>query len=401
MKHTLLFVALSLALSVSLWAAPDSLHSGHGKHSPAHAHTPSPAPEKLADGVLALDVYADSGKIYVLTAEMAGDGPPRLLLSSSSDQGRSWTTSRRVDLGPSPLHSPRHGNDPQIAVDGERIVVAWTTEGTDDWGSGPIAIAYSADGGQSWKVGGNPADDGRTTGHAFHDLAVDSNGDFHIVWLDNRDGKQGLYHASSADGGASWSKNRTLKAGSCECCQNALATDTKGNVAVLFRDHDPRDMKVISCRQGQWSDLITVGDFGWRLEACPHAGGGIAFTDAGIHSLVWTGAERHRGIHHVRPGSEPTALGGPDAAQPDLAATADGVLLATWQLATPEGMVIQASQSKDEGKTWSDPVTLSNGVLTATHPQVVASEGGFLVVWTELPDNAPNQWRSKWVAVEK
>ena len=79
--------------------------------------------------------------------------------------------------------------DAQLAAapDGQHLVAAWTTAGTQDrFGRGPIATAVSADGGATWAPGPNPADDGLSTGHAFLDLACDAKGSFHLVWLDGR-----------------------------------------------------------------------------------------------------------------------------------------------------------------------------------------------------------------------
>ena len=36
---------------------------------------------------------------------------------------------------------------------GDRVIAAWTQGGTVKWGSGPIVVAASADGGKTWKNG--------------------------------------------------------------------------------------------------------------------------------------------------------------------------------------------------------------------------------------------------------
>ena len=96
------------------------------------------------------------------------------------------------------------------------------TAGTDKWGSGPMATALSNDGGATWRPGPKPADDGSTTGHGFIDIVADDVGILHLTWLDSRDGKQGLRYARSEDAGKTWAVNITAKAGTCECCSNAI-----------------------------------------------------------------------------------------------------------------------------------------------------------------------------------
>ncbi len=376
MTRTLLLAAFVLNASAALEAKP---------------------PAEAVAGVSAIDVFADGSRMHLLLAESTGDEDARLFHRSSVDGGVTWSESRRVDATMPPPFSPHRGFDPQIAAAGDQLVAAWTTAGTDRWGSGPIATARSEDGGVTWHPGPNPADDRLTSGHGFLDLAVDTEGAFHLVWLDSRDGRQGLRHARSTDGGASWNANRTLQAGTCECCRNTLATGPDGTVAVLFRDHDPRDMKVISTENGEWREPLVAGDFGWKFDGCPHAGGGLAVTPAAIHTLVWSGSEIHAGVHYARPGGTARRLGGPTAIHPDLAATGEGVLLAVWQEQSEEGVVLRYTLSDDEGAGWSDPRTLSDADPTATHPRVVAGEAGFLILWTEAPEEAPARWRSAWV----
>lgn len=360
-------------------------------------------PAEAVAGVSAIDVFADGSRIHLLVAETTGDEDARLFHRTSADGGTTWSESRRVDAGLAPPFSPHRGFDPQIAAAGDQLVAAWTTAGTDRWGSGPVATARSEDGGVTWNPGPNPADDGLTTGHGFLDLAVDAEGAFHLVWLDSRDGRQGLRHARSTDGGANWSGNRTLKAGTCECCRNTLATGPDGTVAVLFRDHDPRDMKVLVTREGKWRETpLVAGDFGWKFDGCPHAGGGLAATPSGLHALVWTGSEAHVGVHYVRPGGgTDRRLGGPSATHPDLAAATDGALLAVWQERNEEGVVLRHTLSADEGATWSDPRAVVGADPTATHPRVVAGRDGFLIVWTERPEGAPARWSSAWIPASR
>src|SRR5690606_6681817 len=128
----------------------------------------------------------------------------------------------------------------------------------------------------------------------------------HLVWLDNRDGAQGLRYARSADGGRSWSANLTLDARTCECCWNAIAAGPDGSLAVLYRDKDPRDMAVVHSTDGgrTWSRPSAVGTFGWGIEGCPHVGGSVVLTrgergPVGL-AVVWNGDEGNAGAFLAR-----------------------------------------------------------------------------------------------------
>jgi hypothetical protein len=396
----------------------------------------------------------------------AGDASYALFHARSPDGGRSFGPATRIGddwatTPPSPggqggagdagvsVHAPHRGTDPQIAAAGNRVIAVWTSPGTSKWGTGPLAVAISNDGGRTWSRGGNPADDNSTDGHGFIDVAADPAGGFHAVWLDGRDGDTGLRVASSDDG-IEWRANASVDAVTCQCCWNDLAMLGPGRLAVLYRDRDPRDMAVAVSEDGarSWQRRGTAGAFGWKVEGCPHVGGGLAVlagapragsagagaafdrastsgsagdaaavgratangratasvraTGSGpatataetLHALVWTGAPDHVGLYDVasrdggRTWEEPRQLGGRGARHGDLAVAA-GELVAAWD----EGAAIYASRSTD-GSTWGEPRRLTSASVRASHPLVIATASGALVLWTESTgeDGAPARW---------
>lgn len=378
------------------------LAAGNGGGSEKHHQTSS------AGGVLSLDAVSSGDTCHTLTAEIfpeMGEAPV-LLHRSSTDGGKAWSEAHRVCHGSPPPFSPRRGMDPQIAVWGNTVVAAWTTSGTDRWGSGPIATAFSQDGGVTWMTGPNPADDGLTTGHGFIDLAADPEGRFHLVWLDSRDGSQGLRHTRSLDGGRTWETNRTIKSETCECCSNAIVSGDDGTLAVLFRDRKPRDMMVSLSRDSgeTWSEPRVAGAFGWEFEGCPHVGGGLALTSDSVDAFVWTGVAETPGVFHVTADGpeneftqEPLQMGGTRASHPALAGADDTGLLAAWD---EEGTIRYALRSPEDGN-WTDPETIPSGSMEAraSHPVITVLTGGFLICWTEYESGKDSVLRSRFVPV--
>src|SRR5829696_1619631 len=183
---------------------------------PKPAHTD----HKSEHGAVSLDVSADGDRVHLLLGTRDAGRAPELTYLTSRDGGETWSDAVPVGAN-QPAPEPAHrGMDAQIAAAGDRLVVVWTTEGKEDrFGRGPMASAYSADGGKTWSVGANPADDGTAIGHAFIDVAADDQGVFHLVWLDGRDAPvspaaivnsattrpasagKGLRYARSTDGG--------------------------------------------------------------------------------------------------------------------------------------------------------------------------------------------------------
>jgi hypothetical protein len=358
----------------------------------------------------AIDAWAQGDVVDVLWAAPQPAGYD-LFHARSRDGGRTFGAATRIGADWVTVHAPHRGTDPQIAAAGDRLVAVWTSPGTSKWGTGPLAVAVSADGGRTWSRGGNPADDNSTDGHGFIDVAADPAGGFHAVWLDGRDGDSGLRVASSADG-VEWRANANVDAVTCQCCWNDLAVLGAGRLAVLYRDRDPRDMAVAVSEDGarSWERRGTAGEFGWKVDGCPHVGGGLAMladrraaassaaakVEETLHAVVWTGAPDRAGLYDIastdggRNWGEPRALGGRGARHGDLAVAA-GQLVAAWD----EGAAIYAARSAD-GAIWSAPRRLTTADARASHPLVMATGDGALVLWTEsLGDKADStRWMS-------
>jgi hypothetical protein len=372
-------------------------------------------------GVVSLDVCAEGPVVHLLLGRRLPGAPPRLEYLRSNDSGATWSVP--VSVGESqPSPEPAHrGADAQIAASGNRVVAVWTTGSTEDrFGRGPMACAYSADGGKTWTPGGNPADDGTATGHAFIDIAADSDGTFHIVWLDTRNDTKsgattrpsgkGLRYARSIDGGASWSENVTLDPQTCECCWNTIKTAPGGKVDVLYRSYSPRDMAIVrSLDAGRtWTAPVRVGQFGWNINGCPHVGGGLAVDPTGkdnsVYAVVWTAKDdlNHGAYVLSSPDggatwNEPAHLGDSTSWHSDIARH-DRELIAAWDAFRDEKMATFFARSADGAKTWSSPVQLSAPAASATHPRAISTPAGFRIFWTEQSPGKPSEWRERDVA---
>jgi hypothetical protein len=363
--------------------------SAHEVKPGAAAHHAQPKPQ----GVISLDIYRDGVLLHLLTLESDAKRDTRqLYYRQSGDRGKTWTNPMPVNRDAAAIYPMTRGNDAQIAASGQRVLAAWTVKGGGWEGSGPLATALSVDGGKTWRASGNPADDGTRSGHAYIELSA-AKGSFDAVWLDGRDGAQGLRHARSRDG-LHWEKNSTVQNKTCECCWQALARRDDA-LLVLFRGKDPRDMRLSALPNStaNWVSRGTVGRFNWDFKGCPHTGGNLAAAQGGksLHAVVWTGANALQGLHHmVSRGSgmawsnKTTRLGSQDARRADIATADDGKLLAAaWDQLEGSRRVIYVAHSVDEGETWSVPQRLSAVDADAVYPRVVVAGRGFLVLWTE------------------
>jgi len=352
-------------------------------------------------GTTALDVYANGDRIELLVAEDQAAGQI-LVHRHSTDGGVSWSAPVSIEPSRGKLVNPGRNTDPQIVATGQRLIAVWTAPGTvSKWGGGNLATAVSADGGRTWRSGPTPNDDRSGDEHAFIDAVADSKGVSHLVWLDARDGKQGLRFSSSRDGGASWAANQSLDAETCECCWNTLATGWDDALLVLYRDI-PRDMALARSDNGgaAWRRSGTVGDFQWAIQGCPDVGGALTrgSTKDEVFALVFTGREDKRGLYTLlstdngRTFAAPLRVGPDRAWHADLAFSA-GVLYAAWDVNAPNGGISWA-WSDDRGRSWRDGGVVSTDGRRATHPKLAVSRGRVVALWTERLPSGGLAWQS-------
>ncbi|MEO1895090.1 MAG: sialidase family protein [Methylococcales bacterium] len=375
-----------------------------------HAHAEAPKAKKHTlhkqeNGVLSLDVFKENNNIHILTGINDQDFST-LQYQRSNDQGQSWTTP--VNIAPQgTVFNFHRGNDSQVAAWGDNVVVAWMNRGyTNRHGSGPMSVAYSHDQGKTWGLGEMAASRWKNGAHAFMALAANDKG-MHFVWLDSRNGKQGLQYAHSTNGGETWKPETTLDAKTCYCCWNTLASDSHNNLYALYRDKEPSDMALIKVEpeNGTPKRVARVGEFDWDFQGCPHVGGALAVHEQGnqvqLHAMVGTMKPEKAGLYYLSSAdggshwSPEKRMGQGMAVHSDIAVNDSGELLASWDVAGPMGMSIITRKSLDQGQTWLNETALSAPDVDATHPKVVAVNEGFLVFWTEKQEGGSKQLQIK------
>lgn len=349
--------------------------------------------------VTSFDVTVDHNIIHTLIAGKVGEKNNRVVIRylSSDDGGEHWGSAVDVATNTQPLAV--RGNDVQIAVAGDNLLAIWQVKGELP-SMGAMVSYYSHDAGKTWQQGTNPAVD--NNGDQAHiDVIADKKGIFHTVWLADpeENGYQSLRYARSLDGGEHWQASQKLDDSTCSCCWNTLALSPSGEINILYRDMKPRDMALMqSANNGEtWQRTSTVGLFNWQFEGCPHIGGGLAISDDNtLYSTVWTGVEGKAGLYTLHSGDNgktwtaPQSLGGL-ASHSDIAVNNQQVM-AIWDEREPDGASIFSAQSQNGGVTWSAPKRLTTKGIMATHPRLMATQSGFLAMWTEKHPKQPNKW---------
>jgi hypothetical protein len=101
--------------------------------------------------------------------------------------------------------------------------------------------------------------------------------------------------STSADGGATWSKNllvyKSPDGSVCECCHPSVSIDSRGRIYVQWRNSlgGARDIYVASSTDGgkTFGKASKVGSGTWPLDACPMDGGAIATAPGGKLVSAW------------------------------------------------------------------------------------------------------------------
>lgn len=385
--------AMGLAIAVILTACSASAIK-QSKDTPLTISPVKPVDAQALGGgaLLSYDVYVDGEVLHALFA-LATETPkqPYMAYVRSADGGRTWSKPSEIGQLAAANIEFALGNDIQIAAAGETLLAIWQVTGEIP-GMGPLQSVYSTDGGAHWQQGSNPT--GSETDQSHADLIADSQGRFHLVWLDDRDenGYQGIRYARSSHAGQDWELAQTIDDSSCSCCWNRLLAGEDGQVNVLYRDMEVRDMALArSADAGQsWQRVSTVGEFGWKFDGCPHNGGALAWAGDTLHALAWTGAETKAGLYHLvseddgQNWSKPQAMRGEGLAfHSDLAAIGEQHLVAIWDARGADGSAVLISESFDNGRHWQAARRISSPGRSAQFPRLVATPETLLAMWVE------------------
>lgn len=201
------------------WSAPVTVNDpgrfgAFGAHN-FHALTAGP------DGtLLATWLHAPMGKSGVA-------------LSRSTDQGRTWEPMRMI-FADSTCPCCRTA----VAMDGSgSIWVAWRR--IFDGNVRDVVVMRSRDGGVTWDAPVRPhADEWVYPGcpHAGPSLALGAEGVLHLAWWTGKEGAAGVYHARSADGGATWVTTPLATGARSTPAHVQLVTAPGGAVVVAWDD---------------------------------------------------------------------------------------------------------------------------------------------------------------------
>ena len=159
----------------------------------------------------------DKGTVYVLwhtaTANITPAPPVGYFLTTSTDRGKTWTTTMAGPVDRRNGFGARLAWSPEGGPKGTLHWVAMGTENPDVASYNTIHYRQSTDGGATWteRKGLADIDPKELKGQYIPNLAIAPNGRVDVAWWDTRDDpgtrSNDVYYTYSDDNGKTWAKN--------------------------------------------------------------------------------------------------------------------------------------------------------------------------------------------------
>lgn len=350
------------------------------------------------------------GTIYVIWADYRGGIDPQVFLSKSTDGGETFGPGRQITNATALQAGMQRG--PQLVVD-RMGVLHMTCQVRNDQQKISVRYMRSTDGGATFSTPLAIAADSGKYNQDFPSVAVDSSGNPFAAWIDSRESEMGtaehpaLYVARSTDGGRSFNApvnaSTTLGkfAGTCECCNTALAVSPEGNVFATFRSNIDNNRDIFIARSldgGTTFTTIKAASESWQINACPMTGSSVALDGAGTLHIVWRDSRPSSGgkdyVYYT------TLLSGASTCAPDrklsrttsksnypsVAVAPDGGVICAFQDNRNDAADIFFVTSTDGGATFSRDAKLTHetGTTRQEFPAVaVGTDGTPFVVWQD------------------
>lgn len=299
-----------------------------------------------------------------------------------------------------------------IVADGQLVLstteVTWTQTAAEDFLAGTLngTQVVSSDGsGVELAVAGfsepAPANDVPRLGQKSPSLALDSEGNVHVVWHDVAASfYYGLFYARSESQGATWSTPITLPHASDTAWQYpaSLAVESPSALHVAWRETRNAALSEAILYSHSvdggvtWTPPITLDNYGSGGQKTPD----IAVDDSGRVHVVWT--RDLIGAFYANSANWATTTQISDASEvrfsnrPRLK-TSGGTVYAVWADDRTGDMEIYLDRSTDGGTTWgADALVNASGVSTRqdTPDLLVLSDGSLLAGWRDGGDRAAN-----------
>ncbi len=209
--------------------------------------------------------------------------------------------------------------------------------------SQPIDVVFSTsrDGGKTWSDPRSIHRDQSESSHDFVSVTPTGADELAVVWLDGRDMKKQMLMTATIRTDGAVSDEKMLDPDVCSCCPTTLV-NTPDGLLVAYRDHEAgeiRDISLLHFTAGQWSAPRNLHRDGWKINGCPS-------------NSVTLDVDGKR-------------------------------VAAAWFTAANDNPSVKAAFSADGGKTFGQPLIVSQGKAIGRTAITLLADGAAAVVWVE------------------
>lgn len=297
----------------------------------------------------------------------------------SENMGKTFSPAQQVMI-PAEKISARNENRPKIAFDKfSGVYLSWATPREKKY-TADVRFSYSSDLGKTFSMPITVNTDNLLVGHSFNEMIVSDDGDISIVWLDGRFSSQLKKQAKSSKGSALFLakaniiknssgignkslsnkifSNQQLANETCVCCRLAMDTNTQGDLAIFWRHiygDNIREFALLTLPKEKSENIATPYQISydhWKINGCPHQGGGISIDEKNRYHLVWFNqGDNGKGIFYA--------------------------------------------SSENQGKTLSKAMLIGKQSAQASHPHISQQSNNVDIVWTEFNGTEHQLWHQR------
>ena len=334
---------------------------------------------------------SDGMRAVAVWAQSQGSSKYQVWSANTSDAGSTWTASTALSADNINAESPALA----ISENGLRATVIWYLNGQ------AVRSASTADGGASWS---KTTVAGPTSTSRNPDLAASADGNRVLAVWGELQTEDVLRYAVSTNGGAAWGTPQNLSDPGFSADNPVVAMSADGlDIAAAYVENDGANSRVLvrtSADGGAtWNPPDTLSDPGQNAGQ-PQ----VALSADGSHiAIAWIRSDGTNQRAQVTVSSNsgttwssPETLSevGLDASTPTIDGSADGqALTLAWQISASPGYRIQSRSSTNAGGAWSPPTTHSELGSAGNDPDVVVSADGTsaAITWQRLIDFTPSR----------
>jgi hypothetical protein len=378
------------------------------------AVTVAPASVAAAPGSMAPQLTRSASGVVASWLETGDAG--RVTLKYAERTAAGWSRAQTVASGSDWFVSWADVPSVSRLADGT-LVAQWLKNVDPTIEAYDLRLSTSHDNGRTWTTAFSPHHDKTRTQHGFASLFAwpDAGGSYGLVWLDGRDqelntkdaqgGAMALYYARYDRSGKQMAE-AAVNERVCECCSTSVAMTSEGPVAA-FRDRSDTEVRDIAVSRfdggaATWSSPAVVHADNWTIDSCPVNGPAIAadgttvavawFTMKGEQGHAYAAFSRDAGRSFGEPIrlDDATSLG-----HVGIEMLPGGAAAATWVEFTDARARLRVRRIEPSG-TKSAPVEIAGAGAghVGGQPRIARAGNDLVLAWTESQsegDEGPGQ----------